>query len=508
MERIRLARRIVGLGLSIAAGLSSFPACRNAANKPLSSDHSIRSSPGAPDEFKTEKYKGAEVAAGEAIVKLESCPSDSSQLIKDLELQVQELTGDRTITVTQVGNDCWFLIKSSQSVSELLEKLSQAVKVKLDVNTQQNTKLIHAEPNFVIRIQPSAEIASMTASCNDDLYGRGLLWALDNRAHPGIDIEALRAWTITKGDSNIAVGILDTGLSYDHPDLLDNVWKTTPPISVKIGTDTVNCQAPIHGFNAIQMNCDPSDNNLSDNRGHGTHVSGIIAAVGDNNIGTKGVNWHVTLVALKVIGAAGGTVVDAVKGIEFALQLNQQSLSNIRVLNASWGYRIGDVDPSDNQLLHDEIDKAGRANVLFVASAGDDNGTDNDKNPHYPSGFGLTNVISVTAIDKNGALAIIFGSLSNFGKQTVHLGAPGKGIYSTYPPETGYCYHSNSGTSMAAPFVSGTAALILSAPNCVGLSASQIKDAIMRGTIPTASLTNTKSGGRLNAYQSIVRCLS
>jgi subtilisin family serine protease len=449
------------------------------------------------------------VAASEVVVKLERCPAETTFLTYNLRSLEEKETGDEQLTVTQVGNGCWFQIKSSTlTVAQLVESLSaNAMRFRMDANTQETTRIIHTEPNFIIRISPSFEEEALAISCDDDLFQQGKLWGLDNNIHPGIDIRALDAWTISKGKRDIVAGILDTGIAYDHPDLGDNVWKATNDFSVKIGTEIVQCKTGTHGYNAVQKatRCIPLDDNWSENRGHGTHVAGIIGALGDNKIGVKGVNWYTQLISLKVVGPFGGKLTDAVNAIEFAIQM--QPFVNIRVLNASWGYRIGDVDPKDNELLREEIEAAGAKNILFVASAGND-GRDNDKVPHYPSGFDLPNVISVTAIDQDGALAKIFGSLSNFGKKSVHLGAPGTSIYSTYPIESGYCYHRNSGTSMAAPFVSGVAALILSVPGCAGLSATQVKEAILRGTVPTTSLVNTATGGRLNAYNSIQRCSS
>lgn len=490
---------IVSISILIGTSCRRAPVTTGARLSPLNTQ-------GTNEELKMEMYQDAKVAAGEIIVKLARCPPDTTFLIQKLTSDAKERTGDSAITVTQVGNGCWFLIHSPNlSVSTIFEKLlTNPAKLRIDPKTDEETQIIHGEPNFIIQIIPTFTQEAVP-SCDEDLYQEGKLWGLENRTPGGID--AKRAWTVTKGSRDIVVGVMDSGISYDHVDLHDNVWHAPNDFPIRLGTETIPCLAGTHGYNALAASedkrCYPLDNDIA-NLGHGTHVSGIIGAVGDNNKGVIGVNWYVSLLGLKVTGQAGnGTVVGAAKAIEFALQLKQHfgSQANLRVFNASWYYRIGKVDPKNNELIKYEIELAGGANVLFVAAAGN-SGTNNNTDPYYPANFDLPNIISVAAIDQAGAL----DTSSNFGDKTVHLGAPGVGIYSTFPLFQGSCYYRMSGTSMAAPFVSGVAALISSLQKCANLPPIDVRKLILDGTVKTPPVINTTTGGRLNAYNSIMPC--
>src|SRR5205807_177978 len=256
---------------------------------------------------------------------------------------------------------------------------------------------------------------------------------------PGADISAVRAWDISVGSRSKVVAVIDTGIDYTHTDLSANVWSAPTAFSVTIGGVRYNCAASTHGFNAITNTCDPKDDNQ-----HGTHVSGTIGAVGNNSMGVTGVNWVASILGAKFLDSSGfGMTSNAINAIEFTVQakIALGSGANVRVLSNSWG------GGAFSQALLDEINRANGYDMLFVAAAGN-NSANNDSTPFYPANYSAPNVISVAATDNTDALA----SFSDYGLTTVHLGAPGVNVFSTFPNNS-YAY--DSGTSMATPHVSG-----------------------------------------------------
>lgn len=298
-----------------------------------------------------------------------------------------------------------------------------------------------------------------------------------------VDINAPEAWDVTSGDADsaIVIGIVDTGIDYTHPDLAANMWKNLAEANGTPGVDDDGNGVidDIYGYNALGNNGNPYD----DNR-HGTHCAGTIGAVGNNGIGVAGVNWKVKLMALKFLSASGsGSDADAVKAINYAVAMRNR-YGNLKVLSNSWGG--GGYNPG----LQSAIQAANDAGIIFIAAAGN-NTSDNDASPQYPANYEVPNVISVAAIDQNGALA----SFSNWGRTTVDLAAPGVGIYSTVP---GGGYASLNGTSMATPHVSGVAGLAFS--KMPQYSPAEVKSLLMGGVKPLAQLNNkVVSPGIVNA---------
>jgi subtilisin family serine protease len=335
-------------------------------------------------------------------------------------------------------------------------------------------------------IEPDYIVTASQRTPNDPNFGN--LWALRNAARPGSDIAAVSAWGTTTGSRNIVVGVVDTGVDFNHPDLAPNMWSAPRAFTVTVGGSiTVNCAAGTRGFNAINRTCVPMDDN-----GHGTHVAGTIGAAGNNNVGVTGVNWTTSLLGLKFLAANGsGNTSNAVLAIDFAIQLKRQfpNEANIRVLNNSWG------GGGASQALEAIMTQANAADMLFVAAAGNE-GANNDTTPNFPANSTQRHVISVAATDQNDALA----GFSNFG-QNVHLAAPGTKILSAHLSNS---YASMSGTSMAAPHVAGAAALVLAA---CPLNTSDLKNLLLLSVDPLVALAGkTSTGGRLNVDKAIRQC--
>src|SRR5262245_32373033 len=224
-----------------------------------------------------------------------------------------------------------------------------------------------------------------------------------------------------------------------------------------------------------------------DDHSHGTHVSGTIGAVGNNNLGVVGVNWQVSIMACKFLSAAGyGETADAIRCLEYVQTMKDRGVNIIATSN-SWGG--GDF----SQALEDAIVAQGQRGILFIAAAGN-NSNDNDTTLFYPADHDAPNLIAVAATTWLDWLAWF----SNYGKQTVHLGAPGDDILSTIP---GGGYESKSGTSMATPHVTGLAALLKAQDPSRDWRA--IKNLILAGGDNLPGLVNTVTGKRMNAQGSL-----
>ncbi|HUR97186.1 MAG TPA: S8 family serine peptidase [Pyrinomonadaceae bacterium] len=351
----------------------------------------------------------------------------------------------------------------------------------------------YAEPNNAIELDPDEFNDNAR---KDLLYRRGsgmpndpqfaYQWSLNNLGQDGgkerADIAALEAWVKTRGTEKVVVAVLDSGVDYNHKDLVTNIWTRPDSIPEYVDDELGNID-DLHGYDADANVGDPMDDN-----GHGTHCAGVIGAEGDNGEGIAGINWNVNIMPLKFLGRGGfGTTKNAIEAINYAIDRKQKGV-NVRVINASWG------STSYSRALEDAIRAAGEQGILFVAAAGN-NGTDNDKRAHYPSNYDLPNVISVAALDRTDSIT----SFSNYGIKTVHIAAPGRDIVSTW---LGNAYREASGTSMAAPHVSGVAGLVLATePN---MSVTKLRERIL-GTVDKLQSLDGKvaTGGRLCAAQAL-----
>ncbi len=279
-------------------------------------------------------------------------------------------------------------------------------------------------------------------------------------------VGAPRVWGDQRGSREIIVADIDTGVDYNHEDLRHNMWEGV-------------------GYDFADKDAFPWDTH-----GHGTHTSGTIGATGGNGIGVSGVVQRASIMAVRFIGSKGyGTTSDAILSIDYAVQ------NGARVLSNSWG-GTPDEDDAENIALEESIQRAHDADVLFVAAAGND-GRDNDTRPVYPAAMRVPNILTVASTNNADRRSFF----SNYGAETVHVGAPGSNVMSAVP---GNKYMKNSGTSMACPHVAGLAALILS--ERPELSALDVKQIIMDSVDPLPSLQGiTVTGGLINVQAALER---
>jgi subtilisin family serine protease len=269
-------------------------------------------------------------------------------------------------------------------------------------------EVAHAEPNTVRRI----------AAPNDPFYTSGLQWNLGQETDA--DINAPGAWGISTGDPAVTVAVIDTGMTIDHPDLEANLW-SDPGESLDGADDPSDPDLipdDLHGYDFVDDDIDPEDD-----EGHGTHVAGIIGAVGDNGAGIAGVNWDVGLMPLRAGDEDGSLLLfDILEAIGYAVA------HDARIVNASYTSDALSFSPAER----DAIQAAG--DILFVTAAGNED-TDNDQVPSYPCAYDLPNIVCVAATNQVDELAVFSTGGSNYGKRSVDLAAPGSSILSTLPVE-------------------------------------------------------------------------
>lgn len=341
--------------------------------------------------------------------------------------------------------------------------------------------VLEIEPDFIV-IAPTGLEAAVSSTGGDDTEptlipndpGYPLQYA------PPL-VQAPSGWGVSTGGKSVVVAVLDSGIDLTHPDLAANVWINTRELVANGVDDEVNGFVDdVNGWNFID-----GTNNVQDGFGHGTHVSGIVGAIGNNGLGVTGLNWQVALMPLKIINNSGiGTASAAVAAINYVTMMRRDFETNIVVTNNSWS--AGGIAST---VMRDAIRALNDIGVAFVAAAGN-NASNNDIIPRYPSGYDVANVISVAASDAADNLA----GFSNYGATTVDLAAPGTLIYSTVP---GGAYNYLSGTSMAAPQVTGAMALLAAAKPSV--TVAQLRAAILGSTDSIPGMADkTVTGGRLN----------
>ena len=374
--------------------------------------------------------------------------------------------------VTKVATTSFGTFARLETNSGLSDKAMQAL--------ADNPEIEYIEPNYIINLS-SVKANPVDAMINKQwgLINTGKNGGIFSSGVAGEDINMARAWEITKGSTAVKVAVIDTGVDFNHPDLKSQMDVNALELNGKPGVDDDKngYVDDIYGYDFANKDGDPSDGH-----GHGTHCAGVIGAE-HNSAGIAGVMANVKIVAIKFISDKGsGETIDAISSIDYAIKRKVQVMSN------SWG------GGEKEQSLMDAIIAAEAAGITFVAAAGNDS-SNNDTRAAYPANYEVSNVISVGSFTSQGAKS----GFSNFGLKTVHVTAPGSTILSTYKGG----YSNLSGTSMAAPHVSGIVGLMLSKEP--GLTPLEIRERLIKTSTQTSKLkTASMSGGRVDAFRALM----
>ncbi|MDI6602593.1 MAG: S8 family serine peptidase [Patescibacteria group bacterium] len=302
----------------------------------------------------------------------------------------------------------------------------KSVKEKIN-HLESNPEIEYSQPNYIYRV-----FATPTDPYFDQLWGLHNVGQEVNKKAGRVDadIDAPEAWDIATS-SEIIVAVIDTGVDYTHPDLSANIWINSEEVLDEEDNDGNGYVDDVIGWDFWN-----DDNDPMDDMGHGTHVAGIIGAVGNNAVGIAGVNWQVKIMPLKFINEWGwGATEDAISAIEYAVN------NGAKIINASWGSWFWDP------LLYEAIEKIKQAGVIFVAAAG------NAANlaPSYPAYFPLSNIISVAVSDQTDD----FTWWTNYDFISVDVAAPGDNVFSTLPIYSGAVFSTTTSGGKVAYFSFG-----------------------------------------------------
>jgi subtilisin family serine protease/regulation of enolase protein 1 (concanavalin A-like superfamily) len=386
---------------------------------------------------------------------------------------IQRLHGNLGTTVAQT-----FAHERAGSVVQLPPGLSVAQAIAAFTSSG---LVEYAEPDFLLHA---------LVSPNDFNYVNQDQWNLHNTGVyggvVGADIMAEQGWDLQREAPTVIVAVVDSGVRYTHEDLAANMWTNPGETGLdsrgrdkrtnNVDDDGNGYIDDVYGINVLTRSGNPMDD-----WGHGTHVAGIVGAVGNNGVGVTGVAWRVKIMAVKFIDAAANySVSDAITALDYA------RLNGAKIITASWGgYAF------NSGALRNAFSALRSAGIIVAAAAGNDN-NNNDVTPLYPASYNFDNIIAVAATDRTDTRA----GYSNYGATTVHLGAPGSPVFSTWAG-TDRDYRYNEGTSMAAPHLAGAAALLRT--RFPADTHQQIIQRILSSVDPLPSLTGrTKSNGRLN----------
>ena len=344
-------------------------------------------------------------------------------------------------------------LKTSRSLkNKKFDVVSTELKIEEFITEMKNNK-VDGEIDY---IQPDYEIV---LSSNDTFYASQ--WGVENNSQEqlgiNIDTNVVPAWSETEGEGTV-VAIIDTGIDTTHKELEKNIWVNKNEIpDNNIDDDSNGYVDDCAGWNFYDDTNEIHNTEFYSDEGHGTHVAGIIAAEKDNNLGISGIAPKSEIMVLKAFSNGTAYTSDVVEAISYAQKMGA------KIVNCSFG------SSADNPALREVM---ANSNMLFVCASGNSH-VSIDSEPVYPACFGLDNIITVASIGKTGELS----SFSNYGEMNVDVAAPGEDITSTLP---GNRFGQKSGTSMATPFVSGEAVLILS--KYKDITAQEIKEKIINSS--------------------------
>ncbi|MFV1984430.1 MAG: S8 family serine peptidase [Thiohalomonadales bacterium] len=379
-----------------------------------------------------------------------------NSIISNLSLKKNEYVANEVIVKFRKNTNEQTIVNMAHSMGHRLDlnisksqyqtiKFTNVEKIEDIIATyNSDPNVLYAQPNYVYKI------SAVTPPPTDIHYSKQ--WALNNSITPSNDIDAEKAWSINSdcSQNNIIVAVLDTGVNYLHQDLVNNMWVNVAEVNGVPNVDD-DGNGKIDDFNGWDFI--ENDNSPLDTNGHGTHLAGTIAAEPNNaNIGTVGVCWKASLMALRIGDAAGNGLTEAriVAGIEYAIK------NGAKIINMSFG---GSSRSKANQ---DMITEARNKGVILTIAAGNDT-TDNDAlaTPSYPCNYKfastagvenpndtLDNIICVASVDRDYNIS----TFSNFGITTVDIGAPGTDIISDWPITTTEIFNQGALAQTPIPF--------------------------------------------------------
>lgn len=372
-------------------------------------------------------------------------------------------------------------LQGNRRLLKRFEHLGKMSVLQLDPNERMEQALERFRASGLVEFaEPDYQLRA-TVLPNDPHFASGMQWPLRNST-TGRDIHAAGGWDILKSAPDVIVAVVDSGIRYTHQDLAGNMWRNPGEIAGNGVDDERNGLVDdVFGINAVNDTGNPMDDG-----NHGTHVAGIIGAVGNNGIGIAGVAWNVKLMACKFLDSDGyGFTSDAVQAIDYARR------NGAHVINASFG------GEEYSNALFSAIQSARSAGIIFVAAAGNEQ-INIDRDPTYPASYNLDNIVVVGASTRNETFDYTY---SNYGATGVDLFAPGTAVYSTWGSSDS-AYRSETGTSMAAPHVAGAVALMKA--RYVNLTTSQIITRLLASVdVLPAYSGRCRTGGRLNLAKAL-----